>query len=992
VNDSIRPAGRQQPRIIRASDPREEKPVIRIRGRRFGSRIGAAALAVGLGLVMAGPASAQDERLIERTGPPELDELETDANKDGIPDGWYNARDVSWIDQGGHIGPHFLRFQANAPGRPARISRAFGVDGRKAEAILLGAWVRQADVQVGDRNGAEPALLIQFYGEGLRTLSRGSLGPWTHTVGNRWTRVVKRIPVPPGSRDAIMSVGLMGATGTLDVDGLTVAIVPREGAATTNLIVNGDFELGDPAPAYWTVKDARRVFPGNDSTAALELTHARSFAMAGVALPVDRFDALDLTVTARCSGLRGADGTAATFFFLDRYGRPIPPLDGPVGGAVLSWSGSSGWQVARERVPVPPGSVRAVFQIMKSDASGSIRIDDLQVTAAPNAQDGTWTPFHAADETEDWLAVPASPAITAGSALDSSYLLLAPAGREGAVQVKDGRLTFGRGARARFLGVSLMPQTAFLEHERADALAERLARSGINLVRLGGLDMPLGPGISLFDDTRDDTREFDPEALARLDHLIAALKSRGIYFALELQSARRFRSGDGVAAPGLLPDGGGPAAMIDPAIGKLATAAAHALLDHENPETGLTLREDPALAWVTLAGEVSLFDQIDRADALPASYVKVLRDHAARAPGGFSGKRLGEWAEAEHSRQMADDLRHGKLRAPIAGVSHWRREPEFARAQAAEGLDLIDDRIYWAPTREWTSPEVRSMLWSREGGLAAFADIKRRTDRPYVLGQWCNQTFGAWSFPTEAADYLLGIYTAGVEDWDAIVRRGVFIYPVNWGDGPSGLIGGDDIFQLPEVLNASPHVLALLPHAASLFYRGLPARASAGRHPARAQRGAISGWDPARGRLVIDTPFTQALVGWSGGAPARLARLELATDNDFAVLAASSVGPEPIAETKRLLVTAVARVEPTGFSWVNSWKLSVADPGRPPFLQEPVRAQVTWRRKGNIRAFALNPSGERIGPAKLEPLPGGEGVVLILEGRTAGFHWELVAE
>src|SRR5262249_27547526 len=229
--------------------------------------------------------------------------------------------------------------------------------------------------------------------------------------------------------------------------------------------------------------------------------------------------------------------------------------------------------------------------------------------------------------------------------------------------------------------------------ERADALADRLARSGINLVRLGDLDMPLGPARSLFDDARDDTKAFDVEALARLDHLIAALKSRGIYVALELQSARRFRSGDGVASPGLLPDGGGPAAMIDPTIGKLALASARALLDHVNPETGLALREDPALSWVTLAGEVSLFDQLDRADSLPASYGKVLRDRAAKAPGGLAGHRLWEWAESEHLRQMAEDLRHGKLRAPIAGVSHWRREREFAQAQAAPGLDLIDDRI-----------------------------------------------------------------------------------------------------------------------------------------------------------------------------------------------------------------------------------------------------------------------------------------------------------
>ena len=960
------------------------------RRRELDGGMAVAALAIGLGLAIAGSARAQDN-LIERTGPPRLDDLETDANKDGVPDGWYNARDISWLAEGGRVGPHFLRFRATAPGRPARISRAFGVDGRETEAMILGIWVRQSEIQIGDRNGAEPALLIQLYGDELRTLTRTQFGPWTHTIGNRWTRVVKRIPVPPATRDVIMSTGLMGGTGTMDVDGLTIELVPVGGVATTNLIVNGDFELGDPAPAYWTVKEAHRVFPGNDSPAALELTHARSFAMAGLALPVDQLGDLDVSVTARCAGLRGVDGTTATLFFLDRFGNPIAPPGQVVGLPILSWSGTSGWEVDRARVNVPPGAIRAVFQITKSDGAGSIRIDDVQVTAAPNAQDGTWTPFHVADETDEWLPAPVSPAVAAGGALDVSFLVPKPSGRDGAVAVKDGRLAFGRGARARFLGVSLMPQTAFLEPERADALADRLSRSGINLVRLSDLDMPLGPGRSLFDDARDDTKALDPESLARLDHLIAALKSRGIYVALELQTARRFRSGDGVTTPGLLPDGGGPAAMIDPAIGNLAMAAAHALLDRVNPETGLALREDPVLAWVTLAGEISLFDQLDRPDSLPSSYAKVLRDLGARAPGGFSGRRLWEWAESEHTRQMADELHRGKVRAPIAGVSHWRREPEFVHAQAASGLDLIDDRIYWTPSREWMDPQVRSMLWSRDGGLSFYADKKRRNDRPYVLGQWCNQTSGAWSFPTEAADFLLGVYTAGVEDWDALVRRGVFIYPVNWGDGPAGLVGGEDIYQLPEVLNASPHVMALLPHAASLFYRGLPARNSVGRHPARSQRGAASGWDPARGRLVIDTPFTQGLVGWSG-APARFARMELATDNDFAVLAATSLGPEPIAEAKRLLVTAVGRVEPTGFRWVNSWKLAVADPGRPPFLREPVRARIAWKRKGKIRAYSLNPAGERAGPARTEELPGGEGAVLVLDGRAAGFHWELVAE
>src|SRR5262249_9833603 len=158
-------------------------------------------------------------------------------------------------------------------------------------------------------------------------------------------------------------------------------------------------------------------------------------------------DALDLSVTARCSGLRGADGTTATFFFLDRFGRSIPPPGQDVGVPVVSWSGSSGWEVARQRVAVPPGTARAVFQISKSDGVGSIRIDDVQVTAAPNAQDVTWPPFHVADETEDWLPVPVSPGIMRGGSLDFSFLLPKPAGREGAVTVKEGRLVFGRSTR-----------------------------------------------------------------------------------------------------------------------------------------------------------------------------------------------------------------------------------------------------------------------------------------------------------------------------------------------------------------------------------------------------------------------------------------------------------------------------------------------------------------------------------------------------------------
>jgi hypothetical protein len=578
-------------------------------------------------------------------------------------------------------------------------------------------------------------------------------------------------------------------------------------------------------------------------------------------------------------------------------------------------------------------------------------------------------------------------------------LTKAPAEKRGRVTVKDGRFAFSQGGRARFFGASLLAPSAFLEAERADELADRLARSGINLVRLGDLDTALGPDRSLFDDTRDDTLEIDPVALERLDHLIAALKARGIYVALELLSKRRFRVDDGVADPGLLPPGGGPAAHFDPKIVKLTYAAARDLLSHTNPETGLALRDDPVLAWVTLSGEVSMFDQIDDPDAVPPAYAKALRDLAEKSAGA-PGRRFWEAVESAHSKRVADALRKDKLKAPIAGVSHWRREPEFCAAQAATGLDLIEDRLYWSPPN-WAVPEMRSLLWSpAEGGLAASAHLKRRTDRPYVLGQWCNQTFGAWAYPHEAADFLLGVYTALAGDWDGIVRRGIFVYPTTWGEGPAGTVGGEDIYQIPEVINGSPQIYALWPHAASLFHRGRQVKGehasqsaeAASRPAARTRRRPPTGWNSDRGRLLFDTPYTQGVAGWFGGEPISFASLDLLTDNPFAVLVATSISDEPIATTNRLLVSAIARVEPTGFRWVDPWKREVADPGRPPFLQEPVVATVIWAKKGAVRAYTLDNTGKRTGRVPIERLQSGDGYRLRIDGKTAAFHWELVAE
>ncbi len=94
--------------------------------------------------------------------------------------------------------------------------------------------------------------MIDFLGEGLRPLcariARTGGGSSQRGVGPGSPGA---IPVPPGTRDAIPSVGLLGASGLLEVDGLTIDLVPVGGTRSTNLVYNGDFELGDPTPFAW---------------------------------------------------------------------------------------------------------------------------------------------------------------------------------------------------------------------------------------------------------------------------------------------------------------------------------------------------------------------------------------------------------------------------------------------------------------------------------------------------------------------------------------------------------------------------------------------------------------------------------------------------------------------------------------------------------------------------------------------------------------------
>ncbi len=212
--------------------------------------------------------------------------------------------------------------------------------------------------------------------------------------------------------------------------------------------------------------------------------------------------------------------------------------------------------------------------------------------AGTAAESERWTPFHLPWESPD------------GSVTDARFLLDAPAGKHGFIQVRDGHFYFPHAGHARFWAVNLSGEANFPPPESAPRVAERLARFGFNLVRMHGLDAPWGK--TFFRWGAPDTQHIEPEQFEKFDNFVAELEKRGIYLNLNLHVGRHFTASDGVAQAECL--GYGKYCVIfDPRMIELQKDYARQLLTHRNTRTGRTYADDPAVVIIELTNEDSLF-------------------------------------------------------------------------------------------------------------------------------------------------------------------------------------------------------------------------------------------------------------------------------------------------------------------------------------------------------------------------------------------------
>ena len=143
-----------------------------------------------------------------------------------LPTVWYYGRQASAAEcEDAREGRRVLRLENAEAGRPAQIFQGFPLDGRRVSRLAVVLDVRAEMLRPGRSVEEVPGVWIQFFDKSRARTARARFGDWLGTF--EWRRVEHEFVVPLWATEAIIQVGLIGATGRMEADALQVGAVLR---------------------------------------------------------------------------------------------------------------------------------------------------------------------------------------------------------------------------------------------------------------------------------------------------------------------------------------------------------------------------------------------------------------------------------------------------------------------------------------------------------------------------------------------------------------------------------------------------------------------------------------------------------------------------------------------------------------------------------------------------------------------------------------------
>ncbi len=160
-------------------------------------------------------------------------------------------------------------------------------------------------------------------------------------------------------------------------------------------------------------------------------------------------------------------------------------------------------------------------------------------------------------------------------------------------------------------------------------------------------------------------------------------------------------------------------------------------------------------------------------------------------------------------------------------------------------------------------------------------------------------------------------------------------------------------------------------------------------------------WNALDGFITVNTPRTQAVIGFLSTGPRELATVTLRSSTEFGVVYVTAMdGDTPIETARRLLVTAVGPARNTAMEYETTsqpsplgmpyWRLR--DAGKAPALLEAVAGQVEIRSRlaGQLKAWTLDVVGNRIQEVPLTARS--DAVTLTMQPQSKAVYYEIATE
>jgi len=365
--------------------------------------------------------------------------------------------------------------------------------------------------------------------------------------------------------------------------------------------------------------------------------------------------------------------------------------------------------------------------------------------------------------------------------VDMSFLNSEIAGSSGFITVKDGHFVDGNGQRIRFFGTNLAYNSAFPDKETAAAIAARLKKLGMNVVRFHSMENQHVPR-GIWDSTM---KEFDKGQMDRLDWFIYQLKLHGVYSNLNMHVTRNYPDAEYKEFENFI--FGKALDQFYPPYIQMQKDYARELLTHRNPYTGNTYADEPAVAFVEVNNENSLLDNWHRLTELKPYHKQALTgiwqtwlrsNPSVKVQPGYTSDYIGIiknynkasdtgkemlWrflmdTELSYAKEMTDYFRNDlkihalicETQASYSGVAGVRRESHVS--------DFIDMHAYWEhprfPGRSWSPTDwnIRnsSMVSDKKAGTFPRFGQHRVEGMPLTISEYDHPApsfFNAEMFP-----------------------------------------------------------------------------------------------------------------------------------------------------------------------------------------------------------------------------------------------------